>query len=735
MANMSTASDIPNVEIESEMQLIKVEIFDVHASSTILKVFPVTTAATVCEAIANKIDLSVEQTKFYNLILSLTWINDLDKQRYSYIRTLKPTDLVLKTFQAVLNKQQEKHTTSSHSNRKQKQTGSNGVENAPFNYQKHNVTARWLYKDMRTTPLDVTNTREDVSANSSSSDDEESIPTNDFTYLSQFERKGYLLRRSRKDPNIWRKRYCVLVDNLWCIDYPESFTRPSSITRRKRPKALCLKIGRHFRVYDSVQGFDYPHCIALQLQSTGSSQNIVFLRANSAEEQQIWVSDIQKRSMINSENQAIMMAEIIMCDEISSQADRVSKDILDLADNIFHLPTTVDTIACSTTPSSSSSLKYSENVFEASNGIHCEHPTSSCHSPTLFKEDYSSLIDLPIHRYPSTSLLHSFHDCHQKIYEMMSFIVDVHRYRQLHRLELSPSPRILWINVLVIYHKYIAGQILTVSARGREHAEGTLPMMSHNPISTYSMLEQSKVSPPHKSCSHSPSSSAKHASGTGNRIEMLLANKSAQEGSVWEISPNILISLHKRIFSNIRRQIAGFDVTSIKMLSLEDESFDDLSSKSTTPAKFPNATTSSNSSKMSQKLGSSSGNGAISATPSTSNTSGPGVFSWLFGPQVTATEATIEDNPNKNSNQGANRNPAGVSVGMSDQYISHDEIFRDSRNNSEGAMANGANKSTRKMAINRPMYQIKDIDDLPSSALFDETVSSLHSLLSRYFSS
>ena len=50
---------------------------------------------------------------------------------------------------------------------------------------------------------------------SSSDESDGDISETDLSYLRKSEKQGYLLKQSRRDRDIWRKRYCVLTDKLW----------------------------------------------------------------------------------------------------------------------------------------------------------------------------------------------------------------------------------------------------------------------------------------------------------------------------------------------------------------------------------------------------------------------------------------------------------------------------------------------------------------------------------------
>ena len=240
-------------------RLLKVQLYDTKGSYTILEAYPGTKASDILDAIINKIDLTPEESTYYTLILvhsrlyqgSITPLS-----RYHCLKTLRSDDDVWETLNYVISKQASKYD-------KLEGFGASKVHN------------RWFFKDIRTTPVDM---GDDVSGNSSS-DEEESISLSEMSYLRQGERRGYLLRRSNRDPNLWRKRYCVLTDKLWCMD-----------VKRLYPRSRCIKIGASTIVTDRTPSLDYPNCLVIH--DTGSTN---FLRASTTLEQHNWQDDIYQR--------------------------------------------------------------------------------------------------------------------------------------------------------------------------------------------------------------------------------------------------------------------------------------------------------------------------------------------------------------------------------------------------------------------------------------------------------
>lgn len=98
----------------------------------------------------------------------------------------------------------------------------------------------WHYKDALSHPLDMDFGADDDASSNESSEDEEEISLSDVSYLRQNDRKGFMLKKSSTDPNLWRRRYCILTDKLWCID-----------AKRPVPRASCISIVNNIKLVEN----------------------------------------------------------------------------------------------------------------------------------------------------------------------------------------------------------------------------------------------------------------------------------------------------------------------------------------------------------------------------------------------------------------------------------------------------------------------------------------------------
>lgn len=280
---------------DESTQLMTVNIYDTHSATTILKVNSETRACDICKAIAHKFDISSDNAKFHSLVLVLTAYNSANKYNTHCVRTLTQNECPLDIRGILISKLIDKYNISD----------AKEVAN----------TVRWYYKDIRTSPIEFGDSGE-VSGEYSS-DDEEVISHSDLAYLAKAERKGYLLKRSSKDQNLWRRWYCALTDHLWCVDI-----------NRDDPRAICIKLSGMIRY---KQG---NHSTLDQVQTIiiNSLKQTHFFRAFNVVEHRKWIEDLYVKTNYATDNDYFSMAEVIICDEELTKSKRIHKQVQDLLD-------------------------------------------------------------------------------------------------------------------------------------------------------------------------------------------------------------------------------------------------------------------------------------------------------------------------------------------------------------------------------------------------------------------
>ena len=579
------------VEDESQMQMLKIEINSTHATTTILKAYPSTLTSLICDSLANKLDIHQEQIKYFHLVLIASWVLDYKpNEKHRYIRTLKENENVLQVMQDILIKQRKKI------NYLLKIYDPNTIRSSDYC---PDINIKWYYKDVRTTPFDclpetsytsTTNptvpTDSIISANSSSSEDENEISIQDLQYLSQFERCGNLYRRSRKDPNLWHKRFCILLDRLWClnskIENPiigSNLALNIPITRKKHKiKAMCIKLDREAIIYDRVRGYNYQNCIALQLQSNIKKSNILFFYTNTMQEQQLWIQEIYKQSLANEQNQTIIMSEMIINDEIISQNIKLQANLVPIVTNIVKL-----------LPNNKINHKNSHNFndFESQNE---EFETFEQLNSSIYNFNENLMIknekniplnesneliinellnyslnntlnlDYSINYKQNYPILQQFNELNNEtnvlIIQYYNFLIDINYYYQIYKLNYLNN-RLLWIIVMIIYQKYIAIQISLIMSISKLPQE--IEEIDESIDNKKQKLSQKTGFFRRLSRGYSITNNNKLPLIDNNNVNNSLKNNIKKELN-WNINSNILFNIQKNIFRNIRRQIAGFDV-------------------------------------------------------------------------------------------------------------------------------------------------------------------------------
>lgn len=242
-------------QIADEPQFIHVNVYDSHACSTIQPVDFTTRMIDMCKAIHNKLDCPASDSKYYNLIIVVSF--KYGNTFYHCLRTLSIEEFVLSVQDLMISK------IKILSCRKE-----NNVEVSA------DIAIKWFYKDTREPPLEMGETGELIGEyildqwnkdmeKSEDNDDIDMICTNDnseegefpishsdLVYLSRNEKKGFLLKRSCRDPNIWKKWYCILTDHLWCINInsfnnnknPQINSDATTTVINNNPTAICIKL-------------------------------------------------------------------------------------------------------------------------------------------------------------------------------------------------------------------------------------------------------------------------------------------------------------------------------------------------------------------------------------------------------------------------------------------------------------------------------------------------------------
>lgn len=385
---------------------IRVQVQDIHSFSTILAVNETTTCEQISTVITSKLGLQDDEKIFYTLICVYSGMKD--KEYINRLLTLKSTDLIYDIKKYITNKL------------------------LGYDMNTDTCTITWYFKDIRSPPLDL----EGETSGNSSSDDETEISYSDLHYFGPGDRRGFLLKRSSKDPNLWRRRLCILNDKLWCVN-----------VHKKTPYASCIELdGDIFLQEEVAKELKYPHGIIIR----GEHATTIFLRAASASEQHRWRDELQDKAAFTIENGIIKMAELIICGEeeaISCKRQNTLNQAIQTAQinsKLIHVYDSIKNISPPVAVTTNDD-EIAETVYNSSGSSN-----SSTHS------GYATTIISPKPSDCSQQfIIHQFHNKYPACASAISLLKAISDYKSYFRHDLGHTPCDLWIFALRIYIDHI----------------------------------------------------------------------------------------------------------------------------------------------------------------------------------------------------------------------------------------------------------------------------------------
>lgn len=396
-------------------EFINVSLYDTLSSSTILKVTSETIASDLTETIFKKVEVSVDDQKYFKLVFVVTGLRDsIKRTRRHCIRTLRHDDRVLNVESQMMEKQVLK-------------------------WQFKDTTSRWFFKDTRSAPLELGEAC-DLTEDESSDDDTE-ISLNDFSCIQQADRSGYMLKRSLKDPNVWLLRYCVLTDKLWCVN-----------DRLRSPRASCITLSTNTKLQSKAPSLDCPGALILH-----SSHGLHSFIAPSLSEQQSWLHEIAQKTALMADNDVIGMAEMMICDEANSRSHRMQTG---MAPYLNSNTLRKSLITCSNVQIGRGSLSASEENLEKRNDQILSRHNFGLISCKLQSDNHNGSPQRTVHmaplRFPRT-YIRELQRGDPAVYEILSFANSVNHYKELFRHDLAISAEAQWRAVLHILHDSLTG--------------------------------------------------------------------------------------------------------------------------------------------------------------------------------------------------------------------------------------------------------------------------------------
>ena len=335
-------------ELAEGERIVTVNIYDAHASNANFKVKPTTTAADICKIILSKRDILSSESRFFSIVLVISAFNSFKKCDTHCLRTLKPEETFFDVQRTIITKMASKYGQSDES--------------------KLESGSKWYFKDMRTNPIELGAAAE--ICGEYSSDEDEAISQSDLSYLAKSERKGYLLKRSNSDFNLWRRWYCVLMDQLWCVDIS-----------REVPRAKCVKLSGMIRYREGYKTLDQLQIIIINSPDSKSH----FFRAFNLIDQRKWIQDLNIKTRVAAENDSFSMAEVIITDEEDAKNFRLTRQIGEVLDQPKAIEALAFRSAADFMPNDASAqnnlsrlimdeganLRFSEHSQKATNGVYC----------------------------------------------------------------------------------------------------------------------------------------------------------------------------------------------------------------------------------------------------------------------------------------------------------------------------------------------------------------------------
>lgn len=236
---------------------------------------------------------------------------------------------------------------------------------------------------------------------------------------------GYLLKKSRKDPNIWRRVYCVLgEDRLWTI------RRMKSLRTRSGRGIDCLgnedvlsslRLGRHSYILlhrslllESGDGADSP--LGRRLPNTfriipfnGSDHTF---RAFNMQSFKVWASAIAEKITLNHCDRLMNLANVIAEDEVVTRYKRIDDVAISplLGEMTVIDYTKLPSLAAEVTRFGVAVAEYRELCRRATNTMEPRqnYGVAAAHISVAWE-------DARIVASKSAQLLHSFNGIHQEI--------------------------------------------------------------------------------------------------------------------------------------------------------------------------------------------------------------------------------------------------------------------------------------------------------------------------------
>lgn len=174
-----------------------------------------------------------------------------------------------------------------------------------------------------------------------------------------------------------------------------------------------------------------------------SPSKVHIFRAPSSEEQASWMSEIRSKVMTKTDNDVLLMAEMIICDEESARLSRVQEAVgkaLDL--NIQALRSSARAFGETSVYFDDSELEDPESFYACRPGIQRSASESNVH-----KKTHGNCL----------LLTRRTRTIHKELELLFGFCSAVQNYRELHRHDIRATmePWCQWVDVVHIFDQYL----------------------------------------------------------------------------------------------------------------------------------------------------------------------------------------------------------------------------------------------------------------------------------------
>eukprot|EP01039_Chlorochromonas_danica_P006976 gene6981-7718_t len=434
---------------DDSQYIMHVTIYDRDSCFTTVRVQDkLTTAKDLCADIASKLDLAKQDCTSFALVLVCEVPDSVRNTPIFCLRTLRQDERVLEVMNHFLLLLMERYQI--------------------LDYIRLKSSMRWYYKDVLLTPLVLGDGTDVVGEVDSDDDDDELLTPSDLAYLTtKAECKGYLLRRSSRDQNLWRKWYCILTDHLWCFGLNSQSAR-----------SLCIKLSGVIRYKEGT-------ITANQIQNIiiNSTKRAHIFRVLDIDHQKKWIEELNWRTFFGADNESFKMAEVIITDEEKSRSQRFEKQLsclLDI-DSVYEECFTdyrqlrqeeiifANTLQNTSTRHGESKRSPFKNSKKngSSKILSVESSTlsssSSLSSPKATGSKEQKLIH-PLDRSRQQPCIHRLHEHAPHLAQIFQFIVDVADYKELFRHDLFVAPTRRRQKAVKVFAEYLWPQISSLQA-------------------------------------------------------------------------------------------------------------------------------------------------------------------------------------------------------------------------------------------------------------------------------